>query len=65
MEEGKIVLHTDRTLDEVLGDNMGVTGLRLANTKNWGERRTQIRWLIRSDWSLAKYENFPRATRIK
>lgn len=26
---GNIVLHTDRTLDEVLGDNMGVTGLRL------------------------------------
>ena len=26
---GNIVLHLDRTLDEVLGDNMGVTGLRL------------------------------------
>lgn len=65
VEEGKIVLHTDRTLDEVLGDNMGVTGLRLANTKNWGERRTQIRWLIRGDWSFAKYGNFPRATRIE
>ena len=37
MEEGKIVLHTDRTLDEVLGDNMGVTGLRLADTKT-GEK---------------------------
>ena len=37
MEEGKIVLHTDRTLDEVLGDNMGVTRLRLANTKT-GEK---------------------------
>ena len=37
IEEGKIVLHTDRTLDEVLGDNMGVTGLRLANTKT-GEK---------------------------
>ena len=37
MEEGKIVLHTNRTLDEVLGDNMGVTGLRLANTKT-GEK---------------------------
>lgn len=33
VEEGKIVLHTDRTLDEVLGDNMGVTGLRLQSTK--------------------------------
>ena len=31
VEEGKIVLHTDRTLNEVLGDNMGVTGVRLEN----------------------------------
>ena len=37
VEEGKIVLHTECTLDEVLGDNMGVTGLRLANTKT-GEK---------------------------
>ncbi len=34
VEEGKIVLHTNRTLDEVLGDNMGVTGLRLKNTRS-------------------------------
>ena len=33
VEEGKIVLHTDRTLNEVLGDNMGVTGVRLENVK--------------------------------
>jgi len=31
---GNIVLHTDRTLDEVLGDNMGVTGLRLKDTNS-------------------------------
>lgn len=37
VEEGKIVLHTDHTLDEVLGDNMGVTGLRLTDTKT-GEK---------------------------
>jgi thioredoxin reductase (NADPH) len=30
--KGNIVLHTDRTLDEVLGDEMGVTGLRLKDT---------------------------------
>ncbi|RAT15202.1 thioredoxin-disulfide reductase [Lonsdalea populi] len=29
---GNIVLHTDRTLDEVLGDEMGVTGVRLRDT---------------------------------
>lgn len=33
-ENGNIVLHTDRTLDEVLGDDMGVTGVRLKSTKN-------------------------------
>lgn len=30
---GSIILHTDRTLDEVLGDDMGVTGVRLKDTK--------------------------------
>ncbi|QDP01271.1 thioredoxin-disulfide reductase [Thalassotalea sp. PS06] len=34
VENGNIVLHLDRTLDEVLGDDMGVTGLRLADTKS-------------------------------
>lgn len=34
VKNGNIVLHTDRTLDEVLGDNMGVTGVRLKSTKN-------------------------------
>ncbi|MGQ0286030.1 thioredoxin-disulfide reductase [Pasteurellaceae bacterium 22721_9_1] len=34
VEEGKIILHTNRTLDEVLGDNMGVTGLRLKDTQS-------------------------------
>ena len=37
VEESKIVLHTDRTLNEVLGDNMGVTGVRLENVKT-GEK---------------------------
>lgn len=31
---GNIVLHTDRTLDEVLGDNMGVNGVRIKDTKS-------------------------------
>ena len=34
VKNGNIVLHTDRTLDEVLGNNMGVTGLRLKDTKS-------------------------------
>ena len=32
--EGKIVLETFSTLDEVMGDNLGVTGMRLKNTIN-------------------------------
>ncbi len=34
VENGNIILHTDRTLDEVLGDDMGVTGLRLKDTQS-------------------------------
>ncbi|NHB95253.1 thioredoxin-disulfide reductase [Photorhabdus stackebrandtii] len=34
VKNGNIVLHTDRTLDEVLGDEMGVTGIRLRDTQS-------------------------------
>ncbi|MUK93218.1 thioredoxin-disulfide reductase [Aliivibrio fischeri] len=34
VENGNIILHTDRTLEEVLGDDMGVTGVRLKDTKS-------------------------------
>ena len=34
VKNGNIILHTDRTLDEVLGDNMGVNSLRLKDTKS-------------------------------
>ncbi len=36
VQEGKIILHLNSTLDEVLGDSAGVTGIRLAsvNTHN-------------------------------
>lgn len=37
---GNIVLHTHRELDEVLGDEMGVTGVRLKSTK--GEPDEQL-----------------------
>lgn len=32
--EGKVELHWDHTLDEVLGDDMGVTGVRIKSTKD-------------------------------
>lgn len=34
VKEGKVVLETFQTLDEVLGDNTGVTGMRLKDAKN-------------------------------
>ncbi|PSW03663.1 thioredoxin-disulfide reductase [Photobacterium lipolyticum] len=34
VENGNIVLHTDRILDEILGDDMGVTGVRIKDTKS-------------------------------
>lgn len=34
VENGNIILHLDRTLDEVTGDAMGVTGLKMKSTKD-------------------------------
>jgi thioredoxin reductase (NADPH) len=34
VENGNIILHTDRTLDEVLGDDMGVTGVRIKDVNS-------------------------------
>ena len=45
-EEGKVVLHWDHTLDEVLGDEMGVTGVRIKSTKGDENQRTCFRWLF-------------------
>lgn len=34
VENGNIILHLDQTLDEVVGDQMGVTGLKMKSTKD-------------------------------
>ncbi|MGF1725504.1 thioredoxin-disulfide reductase [Photobacterium nomapromontoriensis] len=34
VENGNIILHTDRTLDEILGDDMGVTAVRIKDTQS-------------------------------
>jgi thioredoxin reductase (NADPH) len=34
VESGNIILHLDNTLDEVVGDAMGVTGLKMKSTKD-------------------------------
>ncbi|ROR11245.1 thioredoxin-disulfide reductase [Erwinia sp. JUb26] len=40
VKNGNIVLHTDRTLDEVLGDQMGVSSLRLRSTHDEAQTET-------------------------
>ena len=55
VEEGKIVLHTDRTLNEVLGDNMGVTGVRLENVKTGEKEDVKLDGLIYCHRSCTKY----------
>ncbi|MGF1525613.1 MAG: thioredoxin-disulfide reductase [Candidatus Competibacterales bacterium] len=42
VEEGKIELALDHTLDEVLGDDVGVTGLRLRSTKADASREIAV-----------------------
>lgn len=37
VEEGNIILHTEKILDEVLGNSMGVNAVRLRNTKKTNE----------------------------
>ena len=44
--EGKIVLELDATLDEVLGDKTGVTGIRVANLKNGTKKDLVLKGLF-------------------
>lgn len=41
-DEGKVVLHWHTTLDEVLGDSSGVTGLSLRSTQDQGVRELDV-----------------------
>ncbi len=43
VEAGKIELHLWHTLDEVLGDSTGVTGVRLASTQGGGTRELVLK----------------------
>ncbi|WED28152.1 thioredoxin-disulfide reductase [Vibrio sp. DW001] len=46
VDNGNIVLHTNRTLDEVLGDDMGVTGVRLQDTLSDTKEELQVMGLF-------------------
>jgi thioredoxin reductase (NADPH) len=46
VEEGKIVLELNQTLDEVLGDASGVTGLRLKSTGGEGTKDLTVHGLF-------------------
>ena len=43
VKEGKIELETFQTLDEVLGDDMGVTGMRLKSTKDDSTKDIEVK----------------------
>ncbi len=43
VKEGKIALELDSTLDEVLGDDMGVTGMRVKNIKTGTSKEIELR----------------------
>ncbi|OTQ73425.1 MULTISPECIES: thioredoxin-disulfide reductase [unclassified Gilliamella] len=34
VQEGKVILHTHQIIDEILGDNMGVTGIRIRSSQD-------------------------------
>lgn len=42
VEQGIVKLHLNRTLEEVLGDDMGVTGMRLKNTENGQDEQVDV-----------------------
>jgi thioredoxin reductase (NADPH) len=46
VENGNIILHTDRVLDEVLGDDMGVTGIRIQDTKSDAKEELDVMGLF-------------------
>ena len=41
-EEGKVTMAWDHVLEEVLGDDSGVTGVRISNVKSGNERRIEV-----------------------
>lgn len=43
VKEGKIELETFQTLDEVLGDDMGVTGMRLKSSKDESTKEIEVK----------------------
>ncbi len=42
VEEGKVSMAWDHVLEEVLGDDMGVTGIRISNVKSGTERQLDV-----------------------
>ena len=45
-ENGNVVLHYNRTLDEVLGDEMGVTGIRIKDTQSDSTEEVEVMGLF-------------------
>ena len=45
-ENGNVILHLDRTLDEVMGDEMGVTKIRIADTNSDAKEELDVTGLF-------------------
>lgn len=45
-ENGNVILHLDRTLDEVMGDEMGVTKIRIADTNSDAKEELDVMGLF-------------------
>jgi len=56
---GKIVLQTFQTLEEVLGDDTGVTGVRLKSTRRRLFARPGTQGLFHCHWPFTQYRDFP------
>ena len=60
VEEGKISLVTDATLDEVLGDNTGVTGVRVKHVKSGETKELKLTGVFIAIGLQAQYRHLRR-----
>ena len=52
---GKIELKVFHTLDEVLGDDTGVTGIRIKSTQDGSTQDIELQGLLHRDWPCAQH----------
>ena len=67
VKEGKIVLHTPFEVEEVLGDDKGVTGLKLKNFEGGADEELAVDgvFIAIGHTPNAQYEGFCRRTQYR